>query len=465
MSRRKTHEEFIKELNILNPNIEIFGKYVNAHTSIKCRCKICSNVWEPKPNTLLSGYGCRKCGYDTNFQKMRKTHSDFLIELGNINPNIEVIGEYINYKTKIKCLCNICKNTWSTTPDILLSGHGCPNCNHIKIVEGLKKTRQEYIDELSCKHKNIHLIGAYINMTTPTLHKCSVCNYEWDMKPSKIYYDGEICPVCNNSVLKVGVNDLWTTHPNIAKLLLNPNEGYKNTASSSKIVDWKCDICGSVITNKRINYVVWYKLSCPYCADGISYPMKFVVSVLKQLNINFKTEVTFKDWTFSFNGYNYRPRYDIVFDNYIIEVDGGFHKRVHKSSKKSINDIQYIDKMKDILAKNNGYHMIRIECFQSDMLYIKNSILLSELNSLFDLSNINWENCHCYALSSKIKEVCDYWNTLKNPSVDAVRNKFKKSRSTIQRWLKKGAIIGLCDYNVSRKNSIDGGDITDQNKI
>ncbi len=452
MSKRKTHEEFIGEMINVNPNIEIIGKYINAHTPIECICKICSNKWFPKPNTLLSGYGCRKCGYNINFQKMRKTHSDFVAELANINQDIKVIGKYINHKTKIECSCNVCKNIWFSTPDILLSGHGCPKCANKKIITNLTKSKDLYIKELHDSHHSITLIDNFVNMSTPSIHKCNKCNYSWSMKPSKIYYSGEICPVCNNSIVKQGINDLWTTHPHIAKLLYNTADGYSNTASSSKKVDWKCDICGSKITNKRINYVVWYKLSCPFCSDGISYPMKFVVSALKQLNVKFDTEVTFKDWSFDFHGYKYKPRYDIVFDKYIIEVDGGFHKRVHKSSKKSIEDIRYIDKMKDDLAKNNGYSMIRIDCDNSNMFYIRDNILSSELYKIFDLSNINWEECHRDALSSKIKEACDCWNNLKNPSVDEVNKFFKESRSTIKNWLQKGSIIGLCNYTSTIKH-------------
>ena len=41
MGKSKTQEEFISEINELNPNIEILSKYINAHTNIKFRRKIC----------------------------------------------------------------------------------------------------------------------------------------------------------------------------------------------------------------------------------------------------------------------------------------------------------------------------------------------------------------------------------------------------------------------------------------
>ena len=33
MAKRKTHEEFIEEMKIVNPNIEILGKYKNLNAS------------------------------------------------------------------------------------------------------------------------------------------------------------------------------------------------------------------------------------------------------------------------------------------------------------------------------------------------------------------------------------------------------------------------------------------------
>ena len=36
MAKRKTHEEFIKEISIKHPNIKILTEYKNAKSKIKC---------------------------------------------------------------------------------------------------------------------------------------------------------------------------------------------------------------------------------------------------------------------------------------------------------------------------------------------------------------------------------------------------------------------------------------------
>ena len=49
-----------------------------------------------------------------------------------INPNIEILGEYVNNETKIGCLCKQCGLEWFTTPHILKGRHGCPHCSKFK---------------------------------------------------------------------------------------------------------------------------------------------------------------------------------------------------------------------------------------------------------------------------------------------------------------------------------------------
>ena len=61
MSRKKTHEEYVAELAIKNPNVEVVGKYIDSNTKITHRCKTHDYYWEAFPNNVLRGYGCKKC--------------------------------------------------------------------------------------------------------------------------------------------------------------------------------------------------------------------------------------------------------------------------------------------------------------------------------------------------------------------------------------------------------------------
>lgn len=37
----KTHEQFVEELRIINPNILVIGKYTKAVERVDVKCKIC----------------------------------------------------------------------------------------------------------------------------------------------------------------------------------------------------------------------------------------------------------------------------------------------------------------------------------------------------------------------------------------------------------------------------------------
>ena len=92
--RRKTHEQFVNELALVNPNIKIVGKYETAKTKIECECLVCNYKWKATPNSLLHGNGCKACGDIKRAEGLRKSNEQFVSELKNINPDIKPISEY-----------------------------------------------------------------------------------------------------------------------------------------------------------------------------------------------------------------------------------------------------------------------------------------------------------------------------------------------------------------------------------
>ncbi len=127
---RYTTEQFKDKLTTISPEIEIIGEYVNAHTKIKCHCRICNNEWEMNPNNLQQGQKCPKCMEASRHIKQTKKHDDFIYQIGSINPNIEVLGKYKNAHTHIKCRCKACGYIWHPIANSIFRGNGCPRCVH-----------------------------------------------------------------------------------------------------------------------------------------------------------------------------------------------------------------------------------------------------------------------------------------------------------------------------------------------
>lgn len=59
--KTKTHEEYISELETKNKNVLILGKYINKRTRIETQCKSCGRIWMARPNDLLVGGKCLYC--------------------------------------------------------------------------------------------------------------------------------------------------------------------------------------------------------------------------------------------------------------------------------------------------------------------------------------------------------------------------------------------------------------------
>ena len=61
LTRKKTTEEYKRQLSRVNKNIEVISDYKSHHDVIKCKCRRCGNIWEARAYSLLQGHGCPKC--------------------------------------------------------------------------------------------------------------------------------------------------------------------------------------------------------------------------------------------------------------------------------------------------------------------------------------------------------------------------------------------------------------------
>jgi hypothetical protein len=183
MSRKKTHEEYVEELKIKNPDVEVIGEYINANTPILHYCKKHQIEWNISPYHALEGCGCSQCCKEKIGAKNRKIHSQYIEELAQINPHIIVVGTYINNKTPILHRCVIDGYEWMTRPDNVLNSKGCPMCRDRLISNMFRKNHTWYITELSKIHPDIEVVEKYVDYDTPIMHRCKIDGNEWYAKP------------------------------------------------------------------------------------------------------------------------------------------------------------------------------------------------------------------------------------------------------------------------------------------
>ncbi len=134
---RKPAELFVNQVAEKCPDVEVIGHYINNTTSVLCKCKACGNEWMANPRSLMRSSQCPKCSYLRRANDHKKAHTQFIHELYEINPNIEITGSYENANTRLRCKCLVCGNEWMAQPHNLLHNHGCPRCAKKRLVVGL----------------------------------------------------------------------------------------------------------------------------------------------------------------------------------------------------------------------------------------------------------------------------------------------------------------------------------------
>ena len=89
--RGKTTQDIVPLIK--NKDVQLISEYIGNEKPITCKCKKCGNIWTTLPKTLITnGAGCPICGKAKASLSERKTHNQFVEELEEVNPNIEVLG-------------------------------------------------------------------------------------------------------------------------------------------------------------------------------------------------------------------------------------------------------------------------------------------------------------------------------------------------------------------------------------
>lgn len=316
-------------------------------------------------------------------------------------------------------------------------------------------------EEIRDNGRNLNIIDRKYNYVKYNNHSgqnlklykyhCNKCGNEDWMEESNLM-KGKSCNVCCVPSKKVlqGYNDIATTDPWMIDLGVSEEDAKTHTHTSAENVMVTCPVCGRRKKSKICNIYNRKSINCS-CGDGVSYPEKFLISLLDQLEIKYQHD----------NYWIKDKRYDFYFElnnkKYIIETHGQQHyenKTFEYVGGRNLDEEQQNDLYKKQLALNNGINeYIVLDCRESNLELIKNSVLQSKLNNVFDLSKIDWLKCEEFALSNRVKEICDYWNNKKEwENVKDLSKIFNLNRNTIVIYLKKGTKLNWCKYNAQEES-------------
>lgn len=211
---------------------------------------------------------------------------------------------------------------------------------------------------------------------------------------------------------------------------------------------FKCPVCGKQKNIKnRVDDLYQKGFSCPFCGDKGSKANKFIREVSKQLlelkEIDYFQVEYQPEWI-----KKYRYRYDCYLQKgdvkILIEMDGLQHKEDRGEFSQGVKER---DKIKNELAKENGFILIRVDCFETNFEFVKNSFLKTDIERYVSLEKINWKSVNIEMEKNLTKEICDKYNQNENLTTREMGKIFNVSFITIIRALKKGDELGWCVYN------------------
>lgn len=355
MSKKKTHSEYVAEVQLITSNIEVVGQYINANTKIRHRCKMCENEWDVKPSCILRGQGCPECAKIQRARSNTKTNEQFIAEVAMINQNIEVVGKYTNADAKVEVKCKVCGHKWFTRAADVLMGHGCHKCSRTK-------THEQYVLELATVNSDVTVIDKYINSYTKIKHLCLKCGHEWVAKPNSIL-QGNHCPRCSTHRKP---HEQYITELSIANPTIEVIDEYVNANTN---IMHRCAICGHEWMLRPSHAL--HGLGCPSCQEtsGEQQIRQWLVAN----NVKYEYQKRFPDCKnqrmlpFDF----YLPDY-----NYCIEYDGAQHFREVAlwGGQEYLLQRQYNDQIKNDYCKKNNIHLIRIR-YDEDIYDVLNNEL------------------------------------------------------------------------------------------
>lgn len=250
-------EEWDYDNNILAPDQYLAG----SNKKVGWVCKTCGNRWTAQIiSRTTKNTGCPVCmrlqrskiRTDRTIAKNGSLAVSFpsLAAEWDFEKNAPLLPEAVHGNSKKKVWWSgKCGHSWAATIQNRLAGNGCPVCAGKNISAGFNdllsqfpKVASEWAYDLNGE-LNPNQVAAHSE--SKVWWRCAKCGeaYFTSIYSRTSLHTG--CPVCANRTVRKGINDLATTHPQIAKewnydknVKISPNE---LVAGSNKKVWWICE--------------------------------------------------------------------------------------------------------------------------------------------------------------------------------------------------------------------------------
>lgn len=227
-----THPQLAKEAHGWNPRLYVSG----SSKKVEWKCKS-GHKWSAViSNRALNSTGCPTCiGRKVlkGFNDLLTTHPKVALEANGWDPTTLTRGS--EKVLTWKCPKN---HDYEASVSSRTRGRGCPVCSGAKVQSGandLASTHPDLARQADGWDPSKVSAGSQ-----RILHWTCDRGHRWKARV-KSRAEGRGCPVCSNKVVSPGVNDLATTHPEIA-IQAYGWDPKTVTAGSRKRLGWRCEL-------------------------------------------------------------------------------------------------------------------------------------------------------------------------------------------------------------------------------
>ncbi len=263
-----------------NANADLDPKKLTFGSNKKAwwKCGKCNGKWYATICERVShNTGCPYCAG----QKVLKGYNDLATKRPEIltqwhptkNKNITPDSIMLNSKTKVWWICAKGHEFEQSVVGRTKHPLSCPICSGQRVVKGINDLESRYPNVAKewnyPKNGNIVPTNITWGSNKKVWWKCVKCRHEWWAVVSDRTSNHNGCPACSNRVLAVGINDLATKFPEIAKEwhpTKNGNLKPENIKCISKDKVWW--LCPKGHEYKQaVNLKTLRGASCPICSS------------------------------------------------------------------------------------------------------------------------------------------------------------------------------------------------------
>lgn len=189
-----------------------FPKQFNGKTKIRIACKLHGNFLQSMYGHVTYGYGCPKCGYESNGKKFKKSTEDWISEFNRVHKSrYDYSKQKENFLAqdyiKIECPDH---GVFEQQAYNHLAGHGCPECKYE--AQGNLQTipKDEWLKRFNDIHGDSYSYRFPKNMQGNKKVKVRCSKHGWFIQSRESHAYGRGCPKCSNGKPSVVENSVAT---------------------------------------------------------------------------------------------------------------------------------------------------------------------------------------------------------------------------------------------------------------